>query len=73
MKKALITGVTGQVVTKTEIKKNNAPRRPGDCARLVSGSELAQKVLGWQRKRSTLDTIISDAWHWQKKGGFTTD
>lgn len=62
-----------QDVTKTEIKKNNAPRRPGDCARLVSGSELAQKVLGWQRKRSTLDTIISDAWHWQEKGGFTTD
>ena len=62
-----------QDVTKTEIRKNNAPRRPGDCARLVSGSELAQKVLGWQRERSTLDTIISDAWHWQEKGGFTTD
>ena len=62
-----------QDITKTEIRKNNAPRRPGDCARLVSGSELAQKVLGWKRKRSSLYTIISDAWHWQKKGGFTTD
>lgn len=46
------------------------PRRPGDAVRLVSGSQKARDVLGWEPKHSALDTILSDAWAWHKSRGW---
>lgn len=45
-------------------------RRPGDAARLVSGSERAITELGWAPSRSTLPIMIADAWRWHLKGGY---
>ena len=45
-------------------------RRAGDAAALVSGSDRARTVLGWQPQRSTMDVIIRDAHDWGKRPGF---
>ena len=37
-------------------------RRPGDAARLVSGSDKAARELGWRPARSDLPTMIADSW-----------
>lgn len=47
-------------------------RRAGDAAALVSGSDRARTVLGWQPKRSTMDQMIRDAHEWGKRPGFAT-
>ncbi len=44
-----------------------AERRPGDAARLVSGSHRASLELGWRPKRSELATMIGDAWNALRK------
>ena len=46
------------------------PRRPGDCAQLVSGSTRAQAELGWRPSRSTMDQMIADAWRWHQTGHY---
>jgi UDP-glucose 4-epimerase len=38
------------------------PRRAGDPPALVASCGRAERVLGWQAKRSSLDRIVSDAW-----------
>ncbi|ACM60045.1 UDP-glucose 4-epimerase [Caldicellulosiruptor bescii] len=40
------------------------PRRAGDPSILVASSQKAQKLLGWQQKYNSLETIISTAWKW---------
>ena len=40
-------------------------RRPGDPARLVASSELAQTQLGWQPRRAELEQIVEDAYRWR--------
>lgn len=57
-----VNKVTGK---KIEIKMG--PRRTGDPAVLVAAGEKAQKELGWQPKRSSLNNIISTACRWHKK------
>lgn len=57
--------ITNRVVPVVE-----GPRRPGDCARLVSGGTRAREELGWEPRRSTLERIITDAWRWHQSGGF---
>ena len=47
-----------------------APRRPGDPPRLVSGSARARERLGWHPRRSDLETMIADAWAWHQTGGY---
>lgn len=37
-------------------------RRPGDPARLVAGSRLAQETLGWEARHSDLETLVGSAW-----------
>ena len=44
---------TARAVTGADIRVIEGPRRPGDPARLVSGSGLAEQVLGWRPRRST--------------------
>ena len=46
-------------------------RRPGDAARLVSGSAHAIAELGWAPKHSTLPQMIADAWRWSNAAGYS--
>jgi UDP-glucose 4-epimerase len=54
--------VTGQPIAVEE-----CPRRPGDPAVLVAGSEKIKLELGWRPKFAELDTIIASAWDWHQK------
>jgi UDP-arabinose 4-epimerase len=42
------------------------PRRPGDPPTLVAAVERATSVLGWEPRRSSLATIVEDAWRWYR-------
>lgn len=53
-------------VTGKEIKAEMAPRRAGDPAVLIASSEKAKKILGWEPKCDSLETIIATAWGWHK-------
>ncbi|GMG83395.1 UDP-glucose 4-epimerase GalE [Paralimibaculum aggregatum] len=61
---------TAAAVTGLPVPAEDGPRRPGDPARLVSGSGLAEARLGWRPRRSDLRTMIEDAWAWHRTGGF---
>jgi len=43
------------------------PRRPGDPAVLVAGSQKASRELGWKPKYTGLDEIVRTAWFWHQK------
>lgn len=43
------------------------PRRPGDAPVLSADLTHARKVLGFEPKRSDIDTIIADAWRFHQK------
>lgn len=58
-------------VVGTAIPSEITGRRSGDPASLVSGSKLAQDALNWRPHRSTLKTMINDAWGWHQKPGYT--
>ena len=51
--------VTGKKITVVE-----KPRRPGDPARLIAGSDKIQRELGWKPKYQSIDRIIESAWAW---------
>ncbi|MBN2288613.1 MAG: UDP-glucose 4-epimerase GalE, partial [Candidatus Glassbacteria bacterium] len=53
-----VTGRTPQIVY--------GPRRPGDAPALVAESRLLKEELGWRPRYQELDTIIADAWRWEK-------
>ncbi|WP_300032900.1 UDP-glucose 4-epimerase GalE [uncultured Roseobacter sp.] len=57
-------------VTNRPVPFKEGDRRPGDCTRLVSGSTRAESELGWTPSRSTLDTMITDAWRWHQSGHY---
>ncbi|MBR9766587.1 MAG: UDP-glucose 4-epimerase GalE, partial [Rhodobacteraceae bacterium] len=59
-----------RVVTNREVPHREGPRRAGDCTKLVSGSVRAERELGWTPSRSTLDTMIEDAWRWHRTGTY---
>lgn len=40
--------------------------RPGDPAMLVASNQRARTVLGWTPERSTLETMVADAWAWHR-------
>ncbi len=61
---------TARRVTGSAVPVVDGARRPGDPARLVSGSALAERVLGWRPARSDLATIVADAWAWHQTGGY---
>ena len=54
--------VTGHPIP-TELQ----PRRPGDPAVLVAGSEKAIRELGWKPRYTQLDDIVRTAWAWHQK------
>jgi UDP-glucose 4-epimerase len=53
--------VTGHTVPAIE-----APRRPGDPARLVASPARIQRELGWQPQHSGLEEIVASAWDWAR-------
>jgi UDP-glucose 4-epimerase len=54
-------------VTGHPIPVEFSPRRPGDPAVLVAGSQKAIDELGWRPRYSELDDILRTAWAWHKK------
>lgn len=57
-------------ITNRTVRLNEGERRPGDCTKLVSGSERAMTKLGWSASRSNLKQMITDAWRWHQNGGY---
>ena len=49
--------------TRVEIKREMAPRRPGDVEKLMAVPEKAEKELGWKAKR-TIEDACKDGWNW---------
>ena len=54
-------------VTGSEIAVEECPRRDGDPAVLVAGSERIKAELGWNPTFGDLDTILTSAWEWHQK------
>ena len=54
-------------VTGREIPVEECPRRDGDPAVLVAGSEKIKAELGWDPQSGDLDTILASAWEWHQK------
>lgn len=55
---------TCERVTGRKIAVVEKPRRPGDPARLIAGSDKIQRELGWKPKYQSIDRIIESAWAW---------
>ncbi|WP_284139080.1 UDP-glucose 4-epimerase GalE [Virgibacillus sp. LDC-1] len=53
-------------VTGEEIPALIGQRRAGDPSKLIASSAKAKKILGWQPTRTSITTIIQDAWNWHK-------
>ena len=58
-------------ITNRPVPVVEGDRRPGDCTKLVSGSQKAKDVLGWNPRRSTPKEMITDAWRWHNSGNYT--
>jgi UDP-glucose 4-epimerase len=54
-----VSGVDFQVI--------ESYRRPGDPAMLVAVADRAQSLLGCRYRFNNLETIVRDAWQWEKK------
>ena len=51
-------------VTGKPIRVIEKPRRPGDPARLIAGSDKIKRELGWTPKFQSIDRIVESAWSW---------
>ncbi|MEZ5752510.1 MAG: UDP-glucose 4-epimerase GalE [Paracoccaceae bacterium] len=60
-----------RAATGKRVPHHFGPRRPGDAASLVSGSQRAIRELGWAPERSSLKLMIADAWQWHRSGGYS--
>ncbi len=54
-------------VSGVNFKVEYAPRRDGDPARIVAGSERARATLGWQPRFDDLVTIVAHALDWERE------
>ena len=59
-----------RAVTGCPIPEVLGVRRSGDPSRLVCDGTRASRALGWQPTRSEIDQMITDAWHWHRRGGY---
>jgi len=57
---------TAEEVTGKQIAYEFGPRRPGDPAVLVAGSEKIKRELGWKPRFGALRDIVSTAWEWHR-------
>lgn len=53
--------------TDRKVEVIEAPRRPGDPARLVASSDRIRNDLGWEPQISELDRIVASAWAWRSQ------
>jgi UDP-glucose 4-epimerase len=53
-------------VTGLEVPKRIGGRRPGDPAVLVASSAKAERLLGWERRYPSIESIIGDAYEWRE-------
>lgn len=53
---------TARRITGKPIDAQYVDRRPGDPAKLVASSEMANKALGWKAEDSSVETIIETTW-----------
>ena len=51
-------------VTGVDFEPEIAPRRPGDPARLIAGSDKIKRELGWSPKYQSIEKIVESAWAW---------
>jgi UDP-glucose-4-epimerase GalE len=56
-----------ETVTGLRIPAVDRPRREGDVPVLLASSAKAERLLGWTRRWSELDSILATAWAWHKK------
>ncbi|MDX9752767.1 MAG: UDP-glucose 4-epimerase GalE [bacterium] len=57
---------TCRAVTGHSIPVQEAPRRPGDPARLTASAQRARTTLGWSPRYPDLRQIVESAWNWHK-------
>lgn len=60
-----VIDVVGRIVG-NQVPAIEDGRRAGDPARLVADIAHAQQGLGWSPVHSSLDNIVSTAWHWYR-------
>jgi UDP-glucose 4-epimerase len=53
-------------ITGRPIRAEIGPRRPGDPATLIAGSETIKRELGWAPEFASLEAIIGTAWDWHR-------
>lgn len=58
---------TARSITGHEIPAEYGPRRAGDVATLVAGSEKIRKELGWKPVYTDVRSVIESAWKWHSK------
>jgi UDP-glucose 4-epimerase len=58
---------TARNVTGRDIPARVGPRRPGDPAVLIAGSEKIKRELGWTPALQELGLIIASAWAWMRE------
>ena len=54
-------------VSGVDLTVREETRRPGDPAMLVAVADRAQSLLGCKYRFNNLETIVRDAWQWEKK------
>ncbi|MBM4355393.1 MAG: UDP-glucose 4-epimerase GalE [Deltaproteobacteria bacterium] len=52
-------------VTGKEVPHRFAPRRPGDAPALVASNAHARKLLGWNPRFTTIESVVETAWKWR--------
>lgn len=62
---------TAGVIMECSVPVLEGKRRLGDSMKLVSGSSRASNELGWAPARSNLKQMITDAWRWHQRGGYS--
>jgi UDP-glucose 4-epimerase len=57
---------TARAITGHPIPTQIGPRRAGDPAELIAGSECIRRELGWQPRYPDLRAIMESAWRWHQ-------
>lgn len=58
---------TAEKITGKSIKIEYGPRRPGDVATLVAGSEKIRRELDWKPTFTDAHSVIQSAWNWHSR------
>jgi UDP-glucose 4-epimerase len=54
-------------ITGRNVPAIQSPSRPGDPPILVADSSRARAILGWEPRRSSLETMVASAWSWRER------